>query len=115
MWRRHMLPQSTANARLERLIEDYGRLIKSVIERVAGSWAAMIGADVEQEVVLALWQQISRELDIQHPASYIYKAAVRVTVRRLRREWARRQEPLDDMMAAPADDPRQNPHVALEI
>jgi len=101
-------------ARLEELVQQYGRLIKRVVARVAGPSSPLIGQDVEQEVALALWRQITREQDIQHPASYIYRVAVRETVRRLRRECGRMQEPLEEMVAASVDNPSHDPHVAFE-
>ena len=102
------------HARLEELVQQYGRLIKSVVARVAGPSTPLIGQDVEQEVVLALWRQITREQDIQHPASYIYRVAVRETVRRLRREYGLKLEPLGET-ATSVDDPRGDPYATLEI
>lgn len=35
---------------------------------------------------MSLWQQLSREQTITHPSSYIYRAAIRETVRAVKRE-----------------------------
>jgi RNA polymerase sigma factor (sigma-70 family) len=98
-----------ADERLAALVRDYGRLIRHVIRSVGGRDAATMAEDIEQAVLLGLWQQVAREQRIDHPASYVYRAAVRETVRALKRERARaeRAEPLDEEVTpvAPIDDP----------
>ena len=42
--------------------------------------------DVEQQVFLNVWKQLDREQIIENPGSYIYKCAVRETVRLLSAE-----------------------------
>lgn len=81
-------PSSAAGAdeRLEALVRDYGRLIRHVIRTVGGRDLAPQAEDVEQTVLLGLWQQVAREQHIDHPSSYVYRAAVRETVRALKRE-----------------------------
>jgi len=51
-----------------------------------GDRAALLGEDVEQRVLVALWKVTSGEQEIRHPSSYIYRAAVRETVRVLKEE-----------------------------
>jgi RNA polymerase sigma factor (sigma-70 family) len=95
-------------ARLEELVRQYGRLIQTVVARVGGRSAALVGQDIEQAVVLGLWQQLKREQTIQHPASYVYRAAVRETIRTLQRERAQRarsEEGVDPEVASPQGDP----------
>ena len=75
-------------ARFEALVRDYGRLIRHAIARAARTDAPRLADDIEQSVLGALWQQIAREQAIDHPASYIYRAAVRETVRAIRRDRA---------------------------
>ncbi len=75
--------------RFEALVARYAHLIRSAVARVAGPKAPMVGEDVEQEILLALWKALGGERTPDHPASYIYRTAVRETVRileRLRRE-----------------------------
>jgi RNA polymerase sigma factor (sigma-70 family) len=71
---------------LERLVRQYARLIRAAVRRVAGSRADLLADDVQQSVALALWQQISHERTIRHPVSYVYRAAVRETVRAIKRD-----------------------------
>jgi DNA-directed RNA polymerase specialized sigma24 family protein len=66
-----------------------------VVARVGGRAVGAIREDVQQEVLIALWRQVESERSIEHPSSYIYRAAVRETVRAVRRERARQSEPLD--------------------
>jgi RNA polymerase sigma factor (sigma-70 family) len=100
-------------ARLEELVRQYGRLIQTVVARVGGRGAALVGQDIEQAVVMGLWQQLKREQTIQHPASYVYRAAVRETIRTLQRERAQkaRSEEGSDPDGAPS--PQGDPFAAL--
>ncbi|HHQ49523.1 MAG TPA: sigma-70 family RNA polymerase sigma factor [Acidobacteria bacterium] len=82
---------------LDELLGRYARLIRSVVLRVAGDRAALVGDDVEQQVLVALWKVVQGEQTIRHPASYIYRTAVRETVRVLRQEH-RRGETADGMV-----------------
>lgn len=77
---------SHPDARFDALVRDYGRLIRHAIRRAAGPDASRLADDVEQVVLVSLWQQVTREQTIDHPASYVYRAAVRETVRAIRRE-----------------------------
>jgi RNA polymerase sigma factor (sigma-70 family) len=72
-------------ARLDALVRDYAKLVRHAIRVAGGQKAAPIAEDIEQNVFLSLWQQVRREQNIDHPVSYIYQAAVRETVRAVRR------------------------------
>jgi len=74
------------DAALEDLVRRYGRLIRHAIRKAGGPEVSALADDIEQTVIVNLWQQITREQIIEHPASYLYKAAIRETVRALRRE-----------------------------
>jgi RNA polymerase sigma factor (sigma-70 family) len=80
-----------AEAAFEELVRRYARLVHSVVARVGGATTATAGDDIAQRVFINLWQQVRREQDIRHPASYIYRAAVRETVRMVRETLAREQ------------------------
>lgn len=103
----HLGPQE----RLEDLVDRYGRLISAAVARVAGPRLGEQRRDVEQEVLLALWRQVRAEQSIEHPSSYLYRAAVRETVRALKRHEARGESPLEDSgpaePASAAGDPEQ--------
>ncbi|MEN8163330.1 MAG: RNA polymerase sigma factor [Acidobacteriota bacterium] len=66
------------------LVRQYSRLIRSAVARIAGPSAAGICDDVEQNVLIALWQAMPGEQIPDHPSSYIYRAAVRETIRAVR-------------------------------
>lgn len=83
----------------EALVRGFGRLVAHAVRRVAGAAAANDLADIEQDVMLALWKRVGAEQDIEHPASYVYKAAVREAVRTVARVRRRAEERLDDAPA----------------
>jgi RNA polymerase sigma-70 factor (ECF subfamily) len=80
-----------SDVRLEELLRSYGALIRRVVARVAGGGAPGGLEDVEQQVVINLWRALEREQTIDHPTSYVYRAAVRETVRAVRRAREREQ------------------------
>lgn len=89
-------------ARAGDLVARYAKLIRSAAARVLGRRDADLGDDVIQQVSEALWKQIQGEQNIDHPASYIYRCAVRETVRLLRRELAQGHVPLDAAAEQPS-------------
>jgi RNA polymerase sigma factor (sigma-70 family) len=80
---------SGREGRFEAMVRQYGRLISAVVARVGGQATSIFREDIEQQVLIELWRQVDREQKIDHPSSYLYKAAVRETVRVLRRELSR--------------------------
>jgi RNA polymerase sigma factor (sigma-70 family) len=107
-----MATQPDVQARFEDLVQQYGRLISSVVGRVGGRAAGSVREDIEQRVLMSLWKQVEREQTIDHPSSYIYRAAVRETVRVLREEEPAAGHPVE---GHPDDAPGDNdPHQALE-
>jgi RNA polymerase sigma factor (sigma-70 family) len=103
------LKVESADTRLERLINGYGGVIRSVVARMLSGRAEAARDDVEQEVRVALWKRLKTEAPIEHPAAYVYQAARREAIRILRREAIRfAQEREADWEALPAsrtDDP----------
>jgi RNA polymerase sigma factor (sigma-70 family) len=87
-------PADTA-VTFEALVPRYARLIAAAVMRVGGRAALVHREDIEQQVLVDIWRHLEREQNIVHPSSYIYKAAVRETVRHLRRERARAADPLE--------------------
>jgi RNA polymerase sigma factor (sigma-70 family) len=85
----------SADERLAALVQDYGRLIAHAIRQVVGGAHLPDVEDIEQQVHVALWKQLRGEQTIDHPASYVYKAAVREAVRAVRRHRTRAEEPLE--------------------
>jgi RNA polymerase sigma factor (sigma-70 family) len=77
------------DAVIREVLEKYGALIRRVVARVGGRAIQDSREDVVQAVVMSLWQQVSREQTISYPSSYIYRAAVRETVRAVRQELER--------------------------
>jgi RNA polymerase sigma factor (sigma-70 family) len=50
--------------------------------------------DIEQEARISLWKALKSEREIASPVSYVYRVAVSVTLRAIRRAKARREEAL---------------------
>lgn len=92
--------------RFETLVYGFGRLVAHAVRRVAGTVAGNDLADIEQDVLLALWKQVSAEQDIAHPASYVYRAAIREAVRAVARVRRRAEAPLPE---AESDLPGREP------
>ena len=85
-----------AETRFEAMVRQYSRLITAVVARVGGARVAGGREDVAQVVLPALWKRLEGEQTLEVGSSYVYRAAVRETVRALRREGSRHSEPLDE-------------------
>ena len=109
--RRRVIPVTTPDpvpnveARFESLMVQYDRLIRSIVARVGrrmgfGRDSFLLREDIEQEVRLDLWKQVARGQMIEFPATYIYKATIRETLRALRRQASRAMDSIDGDTAA---------------
>jgi RNA polymerase sigma-70 factor (ECF subfamily) len=83
-----------AHARFAVLMHDYDRLIRGIVGRVGRRLGLtrdnfLTREDIEQEVRLDLWKQVARGQQIDFPASYIYRATLRETLRMVRRNVSR--------------------------
>ncbi len=98
----------SADARLDALVRQYAGLIVGVAARVGGALTEAHRDDIRQNVLIALWKRLEDERAIERPSSYIFKAAVRETVRTVRRELERRRQSceLDDVDAPAAEQER---------
>ena len=103
-------PSSPAGreGRFEGMVRQYGRLISAVVARVGGQATSLFREDIEQQVLIELWRQVDREQKIDHPSSYLYRAAVRETVRVLRRELSREMVPDGVQEARGGESPYQS-------
>lgn len=92
---------------LESLVRRFSKLVRAVAARVGGSRGRQIAEDVEQLVFLNIWKQLQREQIIDSPTSYIYRCAVRETIRLLQAEGrseAGEELPAEDVAAPSAVD-----------
>jgi RNA polymerase sigma factor (sigma-70 family) len=90
------------DAELESLVRRFSKLVRSAAARVGGAAGREIADDVEQNVFLNLWKQLQREQSIDNPASYLYRCAIRETVRLLRQVPQTADETAALDVAAPA-------------
>lgn len=93
--------------RFEELVSKYGHVIRAAVRSIAGAEADRFGDDVEQQVLLEVWKQIQREQIVHYPSSYLYRAAVRETIRQARRMRQRSEEELEPVII---EDPHPESH-----
>jgi len=95
----------------EPLAKKYSRLIRSAVGRVAGPQLSPSDAEeIEQKVLIGLWRAMPGEQMPSNPSSYLYRAAVRETVRTL--ESRRRVQVVE--LDENHQDRLPTPHRALE-
>ena len=102
-------PERDVTPQLEALVRQYSRLIRTVVARVAGQRAALIREDVEQEILIALWRRLRNGQDLEAGPSYVYMAAVRETVRMVRKVLKHEAAPLPEGGDEPAGAPDPTP------
>jgi len=83
------------HARFGELITRYGALVRAAVAKVAGRADRDLGDEVLQRVAESLWRQVRAEKEIRHPASYLYRCAVRETVRETLRRLEHDGEPAE--------------------
>jgi RNA polymerase sigma factor (sigma-70 family) len=99
--------------RMEDLVRQYGKLIAAMVRRVGRSAPPAMREDIQQRVLIALWKQLRSHNPIEHPTTYIYRTAVRETVRVMREEASRAQDPIDDQAPGGLRAHRGDPHAEL--
>jgi RNA polymerase sigma-70 factor (ECF subfamily) len=82
------------DARLERLLERYASLLRSLIARHCPRDLGLQIGDIEQDARFRLWRALQREKELSDPASYIHRIAVTATIDAVRRVLARREDQL---------------------
>lgn len=102
------------DAVLRALLEKYGALIRGIVSKVGGRTLQDSKDDVAQAVAMSLWQQVSREQNIAYPSSYIYRAAIRETVRAVAKELdrVRTHDSIDADAAPPVASEAPDPETA---
>lgn len=88
--------RADGRARVEAVIEQYGRLLRDAVTRACPARLGLQADDVEQEARLRLWKALESERPIHDVASYIYRVAATTTIDAIRRLKARREEQLVD-------------------
>ena len=83
-----------AEARFDRIIVEYGTLLRNAIARVCPRDLGIQLDDVEQEARLRLWNGIKVEREIRDIPSYIYRVAMTTTIDAIRQARSRREKQL---------------------
>jgi len=94
-----------ADADYTTLIERHAAVVRSAIRRVLGRRHTELSDDVEQELRLALWKRVQGGKEIEHPVSYLYRAAVTTAWAVLKHEAPKEAELEAVEIAAPGQDP----------
>jgi RNA polymerase sigma factor (sigma-70 family) len=94
---------------LEQLVRRFSSLVRATAARIGGAAGRQVADDVEQNVFISLWKQLQREQPIDNHASYIYRCAVRETIRLLSRRDDDSQDPPEDTASA---EPTAGEHLA---
>ncbi len=94
-------PRPDLAARFDELMVQYDRLIRAIVARLGRRFGLsrdsfLVQDDIAQEVRFDIWKQIARGQVIDFPATYIYKATIRETVRALRRMTTREMESIEE-------------------
>jgi len=87
--------------RFDALLYQYDRLIRAIVARLGRRFGLrrdsfLVQDDIAQEVRFDLWKQVARGQVIDFPATYIYKATIRETVRALRRMTTREMVSMEE-------------------
>jgi RNA polymerase sigma-70 factor, ECF subfamily len=92
------LPDSTSahdpDSRLQLILAEYGGWLRRMLHKLCPSRRGIQVEDLEQEVALRILRSLRSGLEIENPASFLYRVAATATVDALRRVEARREEPL---------------------
>ncbi len=95
-----------ADEQLEKLVQGYAHVVRAAVAKVSRRRDPDLGDEVLQRVAEALWRQLQRgEQTIEQPASYLYRCAIRETIRLLRREAAEGPVELDPISPIADDGP----------
>lgn len=70
----------------EDLLERHAKVVGAAIRRVCGKKNSALVQDVEQEFRMALWKRMRGGKTIEHPVSYLYKAAMTTAYAVVRRQ-----------------------------
>ena len=94
-------PPQDATSRFDGLMTQYDRLIRAIVARLGRRFGLrrdnfLVQEDIAQEVRFDIWKQVARGQVIDFPATYIYTATIRETVRALRRVTTREMDSLDE-------------------
>jgi RNA polymerase sigma factor (sigma-70 family) len=81
-----------AFSEIDRMIENFSRLIRAAIGKTSPHLSPAEMADIEQEVKISLWKEIRKsEKEIRNLGSYIWKVAFTTTCKMMKRAAAQRR------------------------
>ncbi len=98
---------------IDDLVRQFSGLVRAAAGRVGGARGLQLAEDVAQQVFLNIWRQLEREQSIDDPRSYIYRCAIRETVRLLRIEARQPPTGLDDVSETKVSDDVNSPEIQM--
>jgi len=101
---------SEREAQLTELVGRYASLIRGTVAKVAGRRDDDLADEVVQRIAEALWKRLDELTAIERPVSYLYRCAVRETVRELARRLPEATASLehDTQVSTTTEDPEQS-------
>lgn len=87
---------STLQARLERLLADYGAKVRALIDGHGLAQYGVDPADIEQEVRIRLWKALERDRSAAFHTSYIQRVVLSTVIDAIRAAKSRPAEPLPE-------------------
>jgi RNA polymerase sigma factor (sigma-70 family) len=75
------------SAELRGLIEKYAHVIRAAVARVVRGTRPDLGDEVVQRVAEALWKRLQSAQAIDEPSSYLYRCAIRETIRLIKQDY----------------------------
>ncbi|MCB1050330.1 MAG: sigma-70 family RNA polymerase sigma factor [Acidobacteria bacterium] len=72
------MTQRSSEGKFEDLMREHAHLIAYALNRVLQREHRELIADAEQEIYMALWNQLQKGNQLEYPSSYIYKVALRI-------------------------------------
>lgn len=81
-------PAVDRDAKLKALVDGYAHVVQAAVARVVGGRSGDLDKEVLQRVSEALWKRLqsATEQEIEHPAAYIHRCAIREALAIMRRE-----------------------------
>lgn len=90
-----MSDPASADQRLLRVLDDYGRALRAAVARVCRGPLGLHRDEIEQEARIRLWRAMQRETDIVDLRRYLHRIVATVAIDAMRQIRSRREIALD--------------------
>lgn len=90
-----MSEPESAEQRLTRVLNDYGRALRDAVARVCRGPLGLQRDEIEQDARIRLWRALRRETPIVDVRRYLHRIVATVAIDAMRQIRSRREAPLD--------------------